>query len=111
MPVRTRLEQGVTILQASGSITAGAGARELRNAGQAALAAAAEAIVIDCGGITLMDSSGLGELVALKRAMDRSGGNLRLAGLPRSVAEVLTAAGFMSSFSTYPDVDAAVRSF
>lgn len=111
MPVRTRLEQGVTILQALGSITAGAGARELRNAGQAALAASAEAVVIDCSGITLMDSSGLGELVALKRGMDRTGGNLKLAGLPAPVTEVLTAAGLRSAFSTYSDVEAAVRSF
>ncbi len=111
MPVRTRLEQGVTILQASGSITAGAGSLELRNAGQAALRAAAKAIVIDCSGITLIDSSAVGEIVVLKRALDSIGGELKLAGLPEPVTEVLTAAGLRSAFSTYSDVEAAVRSF
>ncbi len=111
MTTSTRLEKGVTILESFGTVTVSGGSADLRDAGKAALAAGAKSVVIDCHGMTLMDSSGLGELVALKRSVEAAGGSVKLAGLPSNVAAVLRTAGLLASFSVYDDVTAAVRSF
>ena len=111
MTIRTRLEHGVTILESSGTITVSGGSAALRDAGQAALGAGSKSVVVDCTGIEMMDSSGLGELVALKRSVEAVGGRLILARLPSNVAAVLKAAGLLTHFSVYDDVTAAVRSF
>jgi anti-anti-sigma factor len=108
MGIVSRKELGVRILEAQGRITVGASATELRNSGRLALDAREQAFVVDCSGITLMDSSGLGELVALKQSVDRAGAKLVLAGLTSHVYGLLKTAGVLSSFEAFESLRAAM---
>jgi anti-sigma B factor antagonist len=46
-------------------------------------------IVVDLGGVTFIDSSGLGALIAGLKATRQAGGDLRIAGVPEQVMTVL----------------------
>ena len=49
--------------------------------------------VLDLGGITFMDSSGIAVVMRAKRRMEALGGTLTVANIPRQAARVLETAG------------------
>lgn len=70
---------------------------------------AAARIVLDLNEVTLLDSSGLGAIVALRaRAADGSGG-VAIACECRHVLRVFEVTGLRSAFPIGEDVDAAIR--
>lgn len=50
-------------------------------------------LIVDCGGLTFMDSSGIAVLLRLWRRMQELSGTIRVTGLPPQPARVLRAAG------------------
>ena|ERR1700752_1849158 len=68
-------------------------------------------IVLDLGGVTYIDSSGVGMLVAkLKTLKDRSG-NIKLLHLTSRSESLLGMLKLLIVFETFQDEGAAVRSF
>jgi len=66
-------------------------------------------IVLDLNDVTLLDSSGLGAIVALRaRAADGSGG-VAIACERRHVLRIFEVTGLRSAFPMGEDVDAAIR--
>ena len=49
--------------------------------------------LLDLGGLTFMDSSGIAVLLQAKRQMDHTGGQLRVTAIPTQARRVLDAAG------------------
>ena len=64
MKISARHQAGVTILEPKGKITIGVGDVALREAVHEAVEAGSRRILIDLGGVSTIDSSGIGELVA-----------------------------------------------
>jgi anti-sigma B factor antagonist len=60
-------------------------------------------IDVDLGGVTFIDSSGLGALVRLQRRATEDGRELRLANVPRAVARVLDLTGLTDLFAERPE--------
>jgi anti-anti-sigma factor len=58
---------------------------------------------VDLGGVTFIDSSGLGALVRLQRSATAAGRGLRLTHVPRSVARVLELTGLTDLFTDRPE--------
>lgn len=52
-----------------------------------------QTLVLDCSGISFMDSSGIAILLRLRKRMDELDGSLSVVGLPSQPAKVLRAAG------------------
>lgn len=50
-------------------------------------------LMVDCSGITFMDSSGIAVLLRLWQRMEELGGTIQVTGLPDQPARVLRAAG------------------
>lgn len=50
-------------------------------------------LMVDCSGITFMDSSGIAVLLRLWQRMEELGGTIHVTGLPDQPARVLRAAG------------------
>ena len=50
-------------------------------------------LILDLGGLTFTDSSGIAVLLRALRQMERSGGSLRVTGVPAQARRVLDAAG------------------
>jgi len=61
-------------------------------------------VVVDCSGITFIDSMGLRTLIEAMQKAGQIGGSLRLAAVPDSVARVLDLAGVTGLFNIHEDL-------
>ncbi len=111
MKIEARHEQGVTILEPKGKITIGVGDVALREAVGEALEAGARNILVDLGGVTTIDSSGIGELVSAYTSVSNRGGKLKLVNLPPKVTDILQITQLISVFEVYDNLDEALASF
>ena len=64
-------------------------------------------LIIDLGGVAMMDSGGIRALVRGHTTAQRLGGSLRLAAMSTAVAQVLEASRLSSIFVTYDSVEGA----
>jgi anti-anti-sigma factor len=62
-------------------------------------------LVIDLGGVTFLDSSGLKVLVATRKRTEQAGQGLSLVAVPRAVMRVLTVTALDQAFTFYDSVD------
>ena len=111
MKFNTRQNGDVTILDLSGRITIGSGEEALRNAMQEILNDGAKKVVIHMAGVTMIDSSGIGELVSAYTTATDRGAKLKLANLPAKVSDILTITQLITVFDVFDSEAEAVQSF
>lgn len=109
--IKVRQHSGLTILDASGKITIGAGDVALREAVHGALDAGATKLLINLGDVTTMDSSGIGELVSAYTTVTNRGGQLKLVNLPSKVEDILQITQLATVFEIFDDEEEALSSF
>jgi anti-anti-sigma factor len=68
-------------------------------------------IVLDLGGVTYIDSSGVGMLVAKLKTLKEKGGDMKLLNLNRRAESLLGMLKLLILFEAFQDEAAAVRSF
>ena len=68
-------------------------------------------IVLDLGGLTYIDSSGVGMIVFQQKALKQSGGGMKLLHMNRSCETLFGMLKLLIVFETFEDEAAAVRSF
>lgn len=68
-------------------------------------------IVLDLGGVTYIDSSGVGMLVAKQKTLQQNGGDLKLLNLNRRAESLLGMLKLLIVFERFEDEASAVRSF
>lgn len=68
-------------------------------------------IVVDLGGVTFIDSSGVGMLAAKLKSVREKGGDIRLLHLTSRSQRLFGMLKLMMAFETFDDQEAAVRSF
>lgn len=83
-------------------------AGQLSDQAVAALEATAD-LVLDLGGVSFMDSTGLKVLLVVQRRVQLAGGHLALAAPTRSVLKVLTVTGLDQTFTIRDTVVEAVQ--
>jgi anti-sigma B factor antagonist len=111
MKVATREREGVTILEPKGKITIGVGDVALRDAVQGAIEGGASNLLINMQGVSTIDSSGIGELVAAYTTVTNRGGKLRLYGLPPKVSDILQITQLITVLDILDDEEEAIASF
>ena len=111
MGITARNRRGVTILDVKGKVTIGRGDIVLREAVQEALEAGSRRLLVNMAGVTMMDSSGMGELVSSYTTVTNRGGQLKLVNLPPKVSDILQTTQLIAVFDVYDDEDEAVASF
>lgn len=111
MKINVRQKDGVTILAPAGKITIGVGDVALREAVNEAIGAGSLKILIDMGAVTVIDSSGVGELVSSYTTVANRGGKLKLLNLPSKVADILMITQLISVFEVFDDEAEAIASF
>ena len=87
-----------------GDLAFGKRIRELIGGGRAK-------IVLDLGGLTYIDSSGVGMIVFQQKALRQSGGDMKLLHLNRRSETLFGMLKLLIVFETFEDEAAAVRSF
>jgi anti-sigma B factor antagonist len=110
MQISSRQVGDVKVLDAKGKITIGVGDIELRNAVTEALDAGTSKIVLNLRDVTVIDSSGVGELVSAYTRVTQRGGKLILANLPPKIQDILQITQLITIFEVYDSEDEAVRS-
>ncbi len=101
---------GVTVVYCSGRIVFGEEAAELRERVKEMLATVKQ-IVLNLGGVSYIDSGGLGTLVGLYTSARASGGDIKLANLTKRVDDQLQITKLVTIFEVYDGEDNAIAAF
>jgi len=121
--VSVRERDGVSILELQGEFTLDAGGlsrpldlrgRRLSDLGQTLqqlLDQGRRKIVLDLGGVSFLDSAGLGELIACKKRTVEQGGDIRLLHPVGKVRDLLEMLSLTRIFKVFDDEPAALSSF
>lgn len=104
-------ENDILILDLAGQITLGEGNRVLHEALRRYVEVGERKIVLNLEGVTGIDSSGLGELVAGYATLEKNGGSLKLLNLSDRITELMTVTKLFTVFEIFDDEAAAIKSF
>lgn len=111
MEIQQNISNDVLILRAAGKLTIGDGDVAVRRAVQRALSEGRTNILLDMAGVSRIDSSGIGELVAQHVSAQHRGGQLKLLRLSDKVGGVLKATRLTGVLEIFDDETAALSSF
>jgi anti-sigma B factor antagonist len=101
----------IRVIELSGKITIGAGDVKLRELITQALEIDKNDIVLDLGGVTAIDSSGIGEMVACYTSVTKRGGQLKLMHLSPKITDILQVTQLITVFDVFDDEREALGSF
>ncbi len=101
----------VAVLQLNGRLVDGHGDAQLREAVNVLVESGRTRIVVDLSEVSVIDSGGLGELVASARRVGEAGGALKALHPRERVARALDVARVLPLFEVYETEDEAVASF
>ena len=111
MKITQRERGGVTILDCQGRLSIGEGDVALREAVADLLRRDETMILLNLRGVTSMDSSGLGEMVAAKTSAATRGAAIKLLHVEDKVKQVVAMTHLVGVFETYDDELTAIASF
>ena len=110
MDIRTHTIERVTVVELTGRFSVASAPQVIDLLQQTANGSSAQ-IVVDLGGVSFIDSSGLSALVlGMKRCRER-GGDLRLCRLQTPVRMIFELTRLHQAFEIHGDEGAAVRAF
>ena len=110
MQIERRRVGDVIVFDFDGKLTIGSGSAA-HDAISGALAEGERKILLDLEGISTMDSSGVGELMASLTSAKTRGAALKILKLAPRVAEVLRVTQLIGFFEVFDDEAAALASF
>ena len=110
LKLSTRVEKGVTIVDCDGRIVFGEESALLRDTLKKLIVENSQ-IVLNLGGISYIDSGGLGTLVALYTTAQNAGGGVKLANLTQRVDDLLQVTKLLTVFEVYDSEEKAIESF
>ena len=110
LKLTVRTVQDILVVNCDGRIVFGEESAELRDTVKKLLAENNQ-IVLNLGGVTYIDSGGLGTLVALYTTAHNAGGAIKLSNLTQRVGDLLQVTKLLTVFETYTTEEEAIRSF
>ena len=109
--ISSRKRKGIAILDLKGNLTSGGGEVAFAEAVERTLDAGSKDLLVNLREITLIDSTGVGRLLAARATVTNRGGRMKLLHLPRVVHDVLQITQILSFFDVQDDEEAALVSF
>jgi anti-sigma B factor antagonist len=101
----------VRIVELSGKITIGSGDVKIRELIDESIAVGKKNIVLDLAGVSTIDSSGIGEMVACYTTVTKKGGHLKLLRLSPKINDILQVTQLITVFEVFDNEGEAVSSF
>ena len=99
------------ILEVTGRITLGASGPSLQDGVRELLDSGHKNIIVDLGGVTYLDSSGLGQLVVSYATAVSRGSEIRLLNLNKRVYDLMQITKLYTVFAICTDEAEALKSF
>jgi anti-sigma B factor antagonist len=106
----THTVDGIQVLDCNGRIVFGEETALLRDTVKEMMAAY-KSLVLNLGGVTYIDSGGLGMLVSVYVSARNAGASIKLARVTQRVGDVLQVTKLLTVFDTYETEEQAVKSF
>ncbi len=110
MQIEVKQEGGIAVMQCGGSLdadTVGA----FKKIANDLVSGGSTHFIIDCTGLTFIDSMGLGVLISLLRRVRSKNGDVKMAGLTDEVKTIFEITRLHRLFDVCADANAAVRQF
>ncbi len=111
MKITKKDYEKATVLSLKGKIRIGSGDVALREAIDRAVADGSKNLVLDFKGVSRIDSSGMGELVAAHKKLGNLGGKLSLAHMSGQLLDVFGASQIVSILDVFGSEEEALASF
>ena len=111
LDVKERQAGNVTILDLRGEVRIGEGSIALRDAIRNLADTGKTKLLLNLAGVSYIDSSGIGELIANYTTVSRQGGQLKLLKLTDRVQNLLVITKLLTVFDAYEDEAEALKSF
>jgi len=111
MEMTERQTGDVTVLELAGKLTLGDSTQRLRDKINSLLYQERKQLVLNLGGLDMIDSTGLGELVRTHSTAKTKQAGVRIANLPRRIHDLLTLTKLITVFDVFDSEEDAVRSF
>jgi len=111
MQIEERAAGDVTILDLKGKMTLGEGDVILKDKVNSLALQGKKQVLLNLADVPYIDSAGLGEIVRTYTTMSRQGGSLKLLGLTKRIADLLSITKLLTVFETYENEAEAVGSF
>lgn len=109
--ISTRQSGSVTIVDLAGKIALGETNRALHDTIRKFIDAGNTKLLLNLQNVVLIDSSGLGELVASYASVERAGGSMKLANLSDRFIELITITKLYTVFDVFESEADALASF
>ena len=112
MELSERRVGDVVIVDVSGRITLGDGGDQvLKDKVRSLLEQGYRKLLLNLGGVSYVDSAGLGEIVLSLVAVNKSGGSLKLLNVTRRLQDLLAITKLLTVFDTFESEAEAVASY
>lgn len=111
LTISRREKDGVVLLGLVGKLTLGDDCKELRGQIVGLLGAGQKKIVLNVGGLTRVDSAGIGTLVEIVILTAKEGGRVRLINVPRLLHSSLVVHRLLQAFDIFNTEEEALASF
>jgi anti-sigma B factor antagonist len=111
MTIQERSVGSVTVLDCDGRLVLGDGDGLLKDKIHSLVFQGRKSILLNLGGVSYVDSSGLGALVASSLTGKNNGGQIKLVNLTKKLHDLLVISKLVNVFETFDSEDEALRSF
>lgn len=112
LTIQTRhMEPDIVVLEMMGKITMGNDCRQVEWTTKKLVDESRKKIIFDLSGITHLDSTGIGIIVAVAGQMKKAGGELRVAGANEHVEQILRVTAVNQIVHLHATTDAAALGF
>jgi anti-sigma B factor antagonist len=111
MVIEQRAVGGVTVLDLNGKLALGDGDGLLRDKVHSLVFQGLKEIALNLGGLSYMDSAGLGELISVHSTATRAGGHIKIFNLTKRVNDLLAITKVLTVFDVFDSEQEALKSF
>ena len=111
MKSQIRDQGDIRIIELSGKITIGTGDVKLRELISSALDAGKNKILLNLAGVSAIDSSGIGEMVACYTTVTNRDGQLKLVHLSPKINDILQVTQLITVFDVFDSENEALNTF
>jgi anti-sigma B factor antagonist len=110
MEIRQEDKQNISILYFSGKIVGAPDVNSIKESFSNLIAGGKTDVIVDLGGLDLINSSGLGSLIGNMNVLKQSGGRLKFSNVSENVLQVLKITRLDTVFDIYDSLDEAIDS-
>jgi len=111
MTIQERVVGSIVVLDLNGKLVLGDGDTLLKDKIHSLVFQGRKQIILNMGGVSYMDSSGLGALVASSLTAKNNSGQIKLVALTKRIQDLLAIAKLLTIFDSYDTEAEAISSF